>query len=198
MSALEAPQAGHLRVVVTYLEMTAPPVEPPPPCPDPKAVVVHAERPTRSFYRYLYDTVGEPWLWGDRRRLAPAALDAILQDPRVEVHVLTVAGVPAGYAELDRRGEGGTELAYFGLVPDFIGRRLGPWFLRRAIDLAWAGMAPGGRLTVNTCTLDHPTALGVYRRAGFAPVKEQVKLWPDPRLDGTLPRSTAPQHPLAG
>ena len=75
-------------------------------------------------------------------------------------------GVPAGFAELDFRGfPKVVDLSYFGLVPEFIGRRLGPWLLRWTIEAMWR-RGPK-RITVNTCTLDHPSALPLYQRLGF-------------------------------
>ena len=70
---------------------------------------------------------------------------------------------------LDGREEGVCDLAYFGLVPEAVGTGLGSWLLKTAILTAWA--RPGTqRLTVNTCTLDHPRALAQYQRMGFTPV----------------------------
>ena len=37
---------------------------------------MRAEDCTVSFYRYLYETVGTPWLWYERRLLDDAALAA--------------------------------------------------------------------------------------------------------------------------
>eukprot|EP01114_Cavostelium_apophysatum_P017957 TRINITY_DN5447_c0_g1_i2.p1 TRINITY_DN5447_c0_g1~~TRINITY_DN5447_c0_g1_i2.p1 ORF type:complete len:133 (-),score=5.20 TRINITY_DN5447_c0_g1_i2:307-681(-) len=65
--------------------------------------IMQAKSITLSFYRYLYDTVGEPWLWLDRRKLNDAELAAIVRDPEVEIYVIYVKGVPAGFAELDKR-----------------------------------------------------------------------------------------------
>ena len=133
---------------------------------------MRAHQPTVSFYRYLYNTVGEPYDWFDRRRLSDKELAAIVQDTAVEVQVLYAHGVPAGYAELDRRqvAKNEIELAYFGLLPEFVGRRYGLSFLQRAIELAWSYQPR--RLWVHTCTLDHPNALGVYQKAGFVLYKE--------------------------
>lgn len=160
---------------VTSLEMLAPPTGAPVPPPRDGVSLVHARRPSIGYYRWLYESVGAPWLWVDRRRLDDAALGAILEDPRVEVHVAMVDGVPAGYAELDRREEaarGDVELAYFGLMPAFIGRRLGPWLLDAAIRRAFASSATR-RLWVHTQTLDHPKALPLYRALGFVPYKTE-------------------------
>ncbi|WP_051511542.1 GNAT family N-acetyltransferase [Skermanella stibiiresistens] len=185
---------GKLRVVITYLEMTSPPTAPKPRPPVEKLALLRAERPTVSFYRYLYNTVGEPWLWVDRRKLDDAALTAIIHDPKVEIAVLYVGGVPAGFAELDRRRGTAVDLSYFGMIPEFVGMRLGPFLLGCAIDAAWKGGA--GKVTVNTCTLDHPKALRLYQRAGFTPVRQDVRIADDPRVTGLIPLDAAPQHPI--
>ena len=69
------------------------------------------------------------------------------------------------------------ELAYFGLIPDFIGRGLGSFLLASAIDIAWSH--PIERLWVHTNTLDHPRALPLYQKMGFAPyAQEQSEIVP--------------------
>lgn len=154
-----------VETVVTHLEMRAPPDAPAIAAPAPAVEVRRAVRPTVSFYRYLYDAVGGPWTWTERRLMDDEDLAAIVRDPRVEILVLWVDGVPAGYAELDRRAPPDVELAYFGLVPEFIGRGLGRFLLDAALRRAWReGPA---RVRVHTCDLDHPRALGVYEKSGF-------------------------------
>jgi GNAT superfamily N-acetyltransferase len=150
---------------VTYLEMTAPPARPARPAPRSDLEIRLAQRPTVSFYRYLYAAVGEPWTWTVRRCLSDVELHAILSDPKVEVNVLWVGGVPGGYVELDRRSPPDIEVAYFGLMPEFIGQGLGRYMLDWAIHHAWR-MRPR-RLWLHTCDLDHPRALDLYRGAGF-------------------------------
>ncbi len=91
--------------------------------------VLHAKKPTISYYGWLYNTVGGEYHWISRTKLPDAELLAIIHDPRVEVHVLMVAGVPAGFAELDRRVDGEIELTQFGLMREFIGQGLGKFFI---------------------------------------------------------------------
>lgn len=178
--------AGQLKMVLTFLEMRAPPaaasVHPPI---GHKVALLRAERPTLSFYRYLYNTVGEKWLWYERRMLDDAALGAIIHDPKVEILVLYVDGVPAGYGELDRRLADEVELALFGLVPDFIGRGFGRYFMAAAVDAAWRG-GPS-RVWLHSCNFDHPKALQAYQRAGFVPYKQDVQMIDDPRRTGLIP-----------
>ena len=154
-----------IETLVTYLEMTKPPERPARPAPRGNLEIRRARRPTVSFYRYLYAAVGEPWTWTVRRCLSDAELAAILNDPKVEVNVLWVAGVPAGYAELDRRTPPDIEIGYFGLMPEFIGQGLGGYLLDWAIHHAWR-MQPR-RLWLHTCDLDHPGALAFYQHCGF-------------------------------
>lgn len=179
---------GKLELTVTYLEMTERPHDPPlhPPH-GVKLALLRAVEPTVPFYRFLYNEVGGPWLWWERRVLDDDALTAIIQDDRVEVYVLYLEGVPAGYAELDRRQEGEINLAYFGLMPPFIGRGLGRFLLTLVIDIAWSHGPK--RLTVNTNTLDHPKALTMYQRCGFVPTHRVDQVIDDPRYSGIIPIS---------
>ena len=81
-------------------------------------------------------------------------------------------GVPRGFFMLDASEPWVTDLTYFGLVPGSVGRGLGTYLLRTAILTAWnrEGLE---KLTVNTCTLDHPRALQHYQKNGFAPVRRE-------------------------
>jgi GNAT superfamily N-acetyltransferase len=65
------------------------------------------------------------------------------------------------------------EISQFGLMPEFLGRGLGKWFLLWAVDRAW-GYGPQ-RLWLHTDTEDHPAALPNYLKAGFAVYQEEVK-----------------------
>ena len=159
-------------VKTTYLQMFARPERVVPP-PRGGLVVVHARKPTLAYYRFLYDGVGRDYDWPSLKKLSDAELAALLNDPRLEVHVPMADGVPAGFAELDRRIEGEIELVQFGLMPAFIGQGLGRYFLRWAIDKAWS-YGPR-RFWLHTCTKDHPAALPNYLKAGFTVYKEEVK-----------------------
>src|SRR3954465_9842843 len=91
--------------VITYLEMRTRPVSPRIPAPFAKLALMRAEQCTVSFYRYLYDTVGTPWLWFERRLVDDTTLAAEIANETIEIFVLSVGGVPAGYFELDIAAE---------------------------------------------------------------------------------------------
>ena len=158
-------------VKTTYLQMFARPERVVPP-PREGLTVVHARKPTVAYYRFLYDAVGRDYDWTSRKNLSDAELAALLNDPRLEVHVLMAEGVPAGFAKLDRRIEGEIELVSFGLMPEFIGQGLGRYYLQWTIDKAWS-YGPR-RFWLHTDTKDHPAALPNYLKAGFAVYKEGI------------------------
>jgi GNAT superfamily N-acetyltransferase len=166
---------GRLPITITHLEMVPanwtrrgrPP-----------AIAVSLERiasPTAAFYRELYDQVGRPWLWYERRLLSDDALQALLDQPRHELHVARHGGDLVGFIEL-----AGDDLAFFGLTLAYVGRRIGPWLLDRAVERAFARGTV--RLSLNTNTLDHPRALDTYRRAGFQAVRSESSELQDPRV----------------
>lgn len=157
-------------VTVYYLEMLRPSFRVIP-APREGLSVLHVRTPAVEDYRALYNAVGHDFHWLSRRKLSDADLAAIIHNPLDELHVLHVAGEPAGFAELDRRQPNEIELVQFGLTRDFIGQGLGKWFLQWTIDQAWSYQPR--RLWLHTCTLDHPAALPNYRKAGFVFFKEE-------------------------
>lgn len=120
-----------------------------------------------SFWRYLYTEVGREYGWIDRLPWSDDAIRAYLADPAVSLWVMWVRGTPAGYFELRRDHSGGIEIAYFGLLKQFIGRGLGGHLLTVAVEQAWA--AGANRVWLHTNTLDHPAALPNYLKRGFTP-----------------------------
>jgi hypothetical protein len=92
-----------MRIKTTNLKMFARPervVSPP----REGLLVVHAKKPTVPYYRYLYDTVGRGYCWPRCKRPSDVELAALLNDPRLEVPVLTAEGVPAGTRSTTRTG----------------------------------------------------------------------------------------------
>jgi len=161
-----------LEVTVTYLEMTAKPGASSPPHPTVPYRIERVDNPSVPFYRFLYNGVGAPWLWHERRRTDDTTLASILADERLWLHVIYAEGEPAGYAELDERRPNEVQLAYFGIVPKYIGQRLGPTLLRHAIDDAWARKPR--RVWVHTCSLDHQHALANYQARGMTLYDEET------------------------
>ncbi len=192
MSLLRVPD-GEIATIVTSLHMTGRPK--PRPLPSSRLGLDRWRAPSAERYRALFRRVGEPWLWFSRLVMDEAALLRVIHDPAVEIFAVgDLRGIEIGLLELDFRGPGQCEIAYFGLVPELTGKGEGRWLMGQALALAWR---PGiDRVWVHTCTLDSPRALGFYIAQGFVPYGRAVETFRDPRLLGFLPRGAAPQIPL--
>lgn len=184
---------GKIATVVTFLEMTERPA-PRPVLPRPDLSLRHVERPDPVWYRDLYRRIGEDWLWFSRLKLTDEELARVIRHPKVEVWVLAKDGTDGGLLELDRRTPGEVELLFFGLVPELVGGGVGRFLMERAIELAWS-TAPR-RFWLHTCTLDHPAALGFYRRSGFRAYRQTIEIDDDPRLTGEVSPGAAPHVPI--
>src|SRR2546423_3945575 len=129
-----------------------------------------------ELFRQLYVEVGRNYHWIDRLPWTDEDIRAHLARPEVSIWLMTYDGETAGYFELRKCDDGSTEIAYFGLMPQFIGRRLGRHLLTGATQQAWADGA--NRVWLHTCTLDDPAALPNYLKRGFRPFKSE-KYTPD-------------------
>lgn len=165
-----------VELLVTYLDMNAPPAGEPLAAPVPGAVVKR-ERLNIEDYLALYRAVGDPLDWDVRLRMPETELSALLDRESTWVHVLRVDGRPAGLCEFNEVGQAVVELTYFGLTKAFYGQRLGPYLLDYSLRSVWSQGAK--RIWLHTDTNDHPKAQSVYRRAGFALRERRIETFPD-------------------
>jgi len=89
-----------------------------------------------------------------------------------DIFLMYIKDVPAGFAEFVKENDF-TEILYFGLFPDFVGMGIGNYFLQWVIQQAWSYQPKW--IQLNTCTLDHPNALPVYKKAGFVPIRTETQ-----------------------
>ena len=150
--------------------------------------------PSLEKYRALFRRVGEPWMWFSRLVMTDGALTAIIHDPAVDIYAVEDRrGIEIGILELDFRKAGEAEIGFLGFVPELAGKGHGGWLMAQALALGWRKGIE--RMWVHTCTLDHPGALGFYRRHGFVPFERAIETFADPRLAGVLDRDAAPHVP---
>ena len=90
----------------------------------------------------------------------------------IDIFVFYVNNGPAGFIEFVKE-EDLVEIVYFGLLPGFIGKGFGNYFLQWVIAKAWSYQPKW--IQLNTCTLDHPNALNTYKKAGFTEVKKETQ-----------------------
>ncbi len=142
------------------------------PLEDARVRIEQAARCPAHFFRYLYREVGRNYHWIDRLGWTDEEIRAYLDQESVSLWVMYCEGVPAGYFELRRHADDSTEIAYFGLLPEFIGHGLGKHLLTSAAERAWSNNP--ARIWLHTCTLDDPAAMPNYLKRGFTPFREET------------------------
>ena len=96
-----------------------------------------------------------------------------MENESVQTYVLKVHEDLAGYFEVIRdRAINSSEIAYFGLLDDYIGKKIGGFFLSEAIKICFN--LNSKRVWVHTCTLDHKHALKNYLSRGMKIFKEET------------------------
>ncbi len=127
------------------------------------------EKPiSAETYRHYYKNVGLQYNWLDRLAIPDEDLQLKINEPNIAIFALQIDSADAGYAEFAIVNEY-VEIVYFGLFASFVGKGLGKFFLEWCISKAWDYEPKWVQL--NTCSLDHANALGVYESAGFKVVR---------------------------
>jgi ribosomal protein S18 acetylase RimI-like enzyme len=150
--------------------------------PDEPVEIVRVVRPAPEFSRFLYVTVGGDWHWHERLPWTRERWLAHLSRPLTETWVAYVDGAPAGYLELtgvSTVDSQDVEIAYFGLLPGFLGLGIGGHLLTEGLYKAWTMVdrwpdtPPVRRVWVHTCSLDGPAALANYQARGLVVYKTE-------------------------
>ena len=161
-----------IEVTRTYLEMRDPSELQGALSDDPRVRIEQLLDCSAARFRYLYVEVGRNYYWIDRLPWTDEDIVAYLSQPEISLWLMTAASVTAGYFELRRCEDGSVEIAYFGLLPEFVGRGLGKHLLTCATEQAWAMGA--NRVWLHTCTLDDQAAMPNYLKRGFRPFKTET------------------------
>lgn len=119
---------------------------------------------TPELYLHYYKTTGLKLNWLDRLVMPEKELNEKINAPNVHIYIMKAGQEEAGFIELVQE-EKYVEIFYFGLFPEQIGKGLGKYFLNWGIHKAWSFNPEW--IQLNTCELDHPNALPVYKKLGF-------------------------------
>jgi len=163
--------ASTIEVTRTYLEMRNPSDLRGAKLDDPSIKIEQQRDCSVELFRFLYVEVGKNYHWVDRLPWTDDDIHAYLKRPEISLWLMTYDKETAGYFELRKCEDGSTEVAYFGLLAQFIGRGLGKHLLTCAVEQAWTDGA--NRVWLHTCTLDDPAALPNYLKRGFQPFKTE-------------------------
>ncbi len=130
--------------------------------------------PDPALNARLYAAVGRAWRWVDRLNWNTDQWLASLTRAGHETWLAKRDQSFVGYFELQPDHEGGIEIEYLGLLPEFIGQGLGGWLLTKATARAWA-VGPTS-VWLHTSSFDHPAALENYQARGFQLFKTETSV----------------------
>ena len=116
--------------------------------------------------KFFYKQIGQNHHWNDRLIWNDKKWIDYVSNPNVFTFVLKDNEEIAGFFELiHHKNKLEIEIAYFGLLKEYFGKKLGGYMLSEAIKKSFSYNAK--RVWVHTCSLDHKNALKNYLSRGM-------------------------------
>lgn len=128
--------------------------------------------PCPELNRFFYTTIGKNWNWIDRLPWTKENWFDYLNRPELETWIAYLNETPAGYMELEIQEGQTVQISYLGVLPQFSGKGLGKAMLNSGIRRSRELQAR--RVWLNTCSLDSPAALKLYKSVGFRVFKKET------------------------
>ena len=143
---------------------------------DEKNFVVKKIIPDFQLNKFFYKQVGKKYKWVDRLVWSDERWIKYISDKNLETYVISKSNELVGFFELLYNPEfNDTEISYFGLLDEYIGKGIGSYALSTALKKAFSRNIK--RVWLHTCTLDHPNALKNYLARGMTVFKrESIKI----------------------
>ena len=123
--------------------------------------------------KFFYKNIGKNCQWIDRLIWTDLKWMEYISDERLSTYILKDKDEICGYYEiLFNRSIKEVEIAYFGILEEYFGKKLGGYLLSEAIENSFKnGML---RIWVHTCSLDHKNALDNYLSRGMKIFKSEI------------------------
>ena len=131
------------------------------------------EEPDFQLNKFFYKEIGKKHRWMDRLLWTEKNWIEYLNSLVVKTYVLKEDHNLAGYFEqIFHNEKNDCEIAYFGVLEEFIGKKYGGYLLSEAIKESFKLGAK--RVWVHTCSLDHKHALENYKSRGMKIFKSET------------------------
>ena len=122
--------------------------------------------------KFFYKQIGKNHQWVDRLAWTNKNWIEYVSSPNVFTFILKKNGDIAGFFELIyHKDKSEMEIAYFGLLEDYMAKKLGSYMLTEAIKISFSYNVK--RVWVHTCSLDHKNALKNYLARGMKIFKSE-------------------------
>ena len=123
--------------------------------------------------KFFYKNIGKDCQWVDRLVWTDLEWTKYISDEKLSTYILKKKNEIAGYFELlfDENNKE-AEIAYFGILKENFGKKLGGYLLSEAIKISF--FKGSSRVWVHTCSLDHKNALKNYLSRGMKIFKSET------------------------
>ena len=123
-------------------------------------------KPDFQLNKFFYKQVGKKHRWIDRLSWSDEKWINFISNKNLETYVISESDDLIGFFELLYNPDlNETEISYFGLLEEYIGKGIGGYALSEAIKKSFEKNIK--RVWLHTCTLDHPNALKNYIARGM-------------------------------
>ncbi len=128
--------------------------------------------PDFQLNKFFYKQVGKDYRWIDRLIWDDEKWINYSEDPKVKTYILKDGDNLVGFFEMIfNSNENNVEIAYFGILKEYFGKKYGGYLLSKAIKKSFEMGA--SRVWVHTCSLDHKNALKNYQARGMKIFKSE-------------------------
>ena len=141
--------------------------------PSDKIVLELLDNKNFELNKFFYKQIGKKHQWVDRLVWQDKDWIKHVSNENLKTYILKEDEELVGYFELifDKNE---CEIAYFGILEEYIGKSLGGYLLSEAIKIAFEKKVK--RIWVHTCSLDHQNAFLNYQARGMKIFKtEELK-----------------------
>ncbi len=129
-------------------------------------LIVKKIKPDFQLNKFFYKQVGKKYRWIDRLSWPDEKWIEYISNKNLETYVISISDDLVGFFELLYNPQlKETEISYFGLLEEYIGKGIGGYALSEAIKKSFDKDI--NRVWLHTCTLDHPNALKNYIARGM-------------------------------
>ena len=129
-------------------------------------------KPDFQLNKFFYKQVGKKHRWIDRLSWSDEKWINFISNKNLETYVISESDDLIGFFELLYNPNlNETEISYFGLLEEYIGKGIGGYALSEAIKKSFEKNIK--RVWLHTCTLDHPNALKNYIARGMKVFKKE-------------------------
>ena len=123
--------------------------------------------------KFFYKSIGRNCQWVDRLVWTDLDWTKYVSDESIFTYILKSKDEIAGYFELLFNNDTKeAEIAYFGILEEYFGKKLGGYLLSAAIKKSFTFDC--SRVWVHTCSLDHENALKNYLARGMKIFKSET------------------------